>query len=486
MASTPLKNTLVLIAALMVFPAMLFGQQTPAAPQGQAAAGSLTLTPDWTAAQTPIPADFSGLSFETQLVLPGDDAVHYFRADNAPLIQLFKTLGIKHIRIGGNTSDNPKVSIPQTADIDSLFAFAQAAGVKVSYTVRLKGQTDPSADIPIVKYIQDHYAANLDCFALGNEPSLKGYFKNYDAYKDTWQKMTSQIVAAVPQAVFCGPNTDRHYEWAVNFANDFAHCGYLKEINEHAYVGLSARAVTDVVAARDQMLSDDWVKKYQAVYDGFVPQVLADGLPYRLEETNTFFNAGKQGASDTYTAALWALDYMYWWASHKASGINFHTGDKVAAGAEPTVCRYASYLSTDHGYDVKPVGYGIKAFDLGGHGSLLPLDLKSADDLNVTAYAVAGPDGLHVTIINKEHGSAGRDAAVTLNSGKSYAHGTVAFLANSNHDIAATAGTTVGDATISEDGQWTGKWNPLPASSQPGQFTITVPAASAAIIKLSE
>src|ERR1700685_4417478 len=100
MASIPLKNTLVLIAALMLFPATFFGQETPAPAQGPAAAGSLTLTPDWTGAPIPIAADFSGLSFETQLVMP-TDGVRYFRADNAPLIQLFKTLGIKHIRIGG-------------------------------------------------------------------------------------------------------------------------------------------------------------------------------------------------------------------------------------------------------------------------------------------------------------------------------------------------------------------------------------------------
>jgi hypothetical protein len=471
MTSSPLKIALLSIV-LLLLPACVRAQEL------------VTVTPDWSGTQIPIPSEFSGLSFETQLALAGSNGIHYFRADNAPLIQLFKTLGIKHLRIGGNTSDNPTVNVPVIADIDDLFAFAQAADLKVVYTVRLKGQTDASADIPIVKHILDHYAANLDCFALGNEPSV--YYKQYPVYKEVWVKMSSQIVAAEPRAVFCGPNTDRHYEWAVDFANDFAHCGYLKEINEHAYVGLSARKVTDVVAARDKMLSNDWVKLYQGVYDAFVPQVLADKLPYRMEETNTFFNGGKEGASDTFTAALWALDYMYWWVGHNASGLNFHTGDKVAAGAESTPCRYAAYVSSSGGYDVHPVGYGIKAFDLGGHGSLLPVEAKSANNLNLTAYAVAAADGLYVTIVNKEHGISGRDATVQLNSGKSYAHGEIAFLANSSHDIAATTGTTLGGAAISEDGNWAGKWTDLPAPSQPGQFTVTVPAASAAIIKLSQ
>src|SRR5690349_6843306 len=47
---------------------------------------------------------FTGLSYEVASILP-DNGPRYFRADNAPLIALFHTLGIKSLRIGGNTSD---------------------------------------------------------------------------------------------------------------------------------------------------------------------------------------------------------------------------------------------------------------------------------------------------------------------------------------------------------------------------------------------
>jgi hypothetical protein len=444
----------------------------------------ITITPNWAAEQTTIPADFSGVSLETQLALPNADGIHYFRPDNQPLLAIFKTLGIKNLRIGGNTADNPAVKIPDDADIDNLFGFAHAAGVKVVYTIRLKGETDAASDIPIVKYIEDHYAGDLDCFALGNEPTV--YYKQYPAYKEIWGKMTDQIIATVPQAVFCGPNTDRHYDWAVQFANDFGGSGHVKGISEHAYVGLSARKVTDVAAARDKMLSGAWVKLYQGVYDGFVPEITADKLPYRLEETNTFFNGGKEGASDTFTAALWALDYMHWWARHGAGGINFHNGDKVAAGADSVPCRYAAFTSSTTGYDVHPVGYAIKAFDLGGHGSMIDLACQSPADLNISAYGVVAADNaLYVTVINKEHGSAGRDAAVTLNPGKTYTHGEVEFLADASHDIADKTGVTLGGSPINDDASWSGKWTSLQAPSQVGQFTVTVPAASAAIIKLT-
>jgi hypothetical protein len=482
-ASATRRSTITPIFALLLLllPAVLRAEQQ----------ATITVTPDWSAPQTPIPDQFSGLSFETQLLLPNHDGIRYFRPDNQPLIQLFKTLGIKHLRIGGNTADNPAIDIPGNDDIDSLFAFAHAAGVKVIYTVRLKGQTDAAAIIPIVKYVQDHYAGDLDCFALGNEPSV--YFKQYPAdqqyakYKELWGKMTDQIEQAVPGVMFCGPNVDRHYEWTVNFTKGFGASGKVKEINEHAYVGLSAKKVTDVVAAREKMLSDDWVKLYQGVYDGFVPAVLEAKLPYRIEETNSFFNGGKEGASDTFTAALWGLDYLHWWTRHGAAGINFHTGDKVAAGADSAVCRYAAYTSTMNGYDVHPVGYAIKAFDLAAHGQMMALNTQSSGNLNVTAYGTLGSDNaLFITVINKEHGADGRDAGININPGKPYIHGQAVFLANASHDIADKTGITLGGTAINEDGTWTANWTALQSPSSAGQLTLTVPAATAAIIKLTE
>ncbi|MGA2440962.1 MAG: hypothetical protein ABSH08_08385 [Tepidisphaeraceae bacterium] len=465
--------------------ACLFATLTLRPPATLRAQEPITITPDWTTPPLPIPADYSGLSFETQLVLPNAHGVHYFRPDNDVLVAMFKTLGIKHLRIGGNTSDNTTVAIPGKADIDSLFAFAHAAGVKVIYSVRLKGQSDASGAIPIVKYIQENYGGDLDCFALGNEPS--NYYKEYSTYKKVWEKLTDQIVAAVPKAVFCGPNTDRPHAWAVQFAQDFGGSGRVSEVSVHAYVGLNARDVTDVAAARDKMLSGAWVKLYQSIGDEFIPVLADKRLRYRVEETNSFYNGGREGVSDTFAAALWALDYLHWWSRHRASGIDFHTGDNVAAGPDSTPCRYAAYVSTVTGYDVRPVGYAIKAFDLAGHGSMIHLACQSAPDFNVTAYGeVASDNTLYITVINKEHGPAGRDAAVTTDAGKAYLHGEVQFLANDRHDIAGKTGITLGGAPIRDDASWAGKWSPLQAPAQAGQFTITVPAATAAIIKLTE
>jgi hypothetical protein len=135
------------------------------------AQSSVTVAIDAKAASTGISPLFSGLSFETQMALPNADGQYYFRPSNKPLVTLFRTLGIKNLRVGGNTADRDTVNIPNDADLDSLFAFAEAAGVKVIYTLRLNNG-DPKQAGQIARYIMQHYKSDLVCLAIGNEPNV--------------------------------------------------------------------------------------------------------------------------------------------------------------------------------------------------------------------------------------------------------------------------------------------------------------------------
>src|SRR5690242_16164441 len=93
-----------------------------------------------------IPSDFAGLGFETKSAVANSYGVHghFFSPTNTQLITLFQDVGIKHIRVGGGTVDGSGTAehcvtpIPTHKDIDNLFEFAKAAGVKVIYSVRLE------------------------------------------------------------------------------------------------------------------------------------------------------------------------------------------------------------------------------------------------------------------------------------------------------------------------------------------------------------
>lgn len=65
-----------------------------------------------------ISADFCGLSFETSNLLPDKQGNYLFDGDNADLIRLFKTIGVRNLRIGGGTADLPQYRVPGPADLD--------------------------------------------------------------------------------------------------------------------------------------------------------------------------------------------------------------------------------------------------------------------------------------------------------------------------------------------------------------------------------
>lgn len=444
-----------------------------------------------------ISPDFTGLSFELTQLLPGPDGLRYFRPDNTRLINLFQTLGVKDLRVGGNTADRNWRQAPGQADIDSLFAFAKAANVKVIYCLRLH-DGDPDYDARTAKYIMDHYPNQIACFSIGQEPTAyprttnwvggvprKGPRLEFSAYQKDWERFADTIIKAAPDATFCGPSTDANPVWPREFLDAFGQGHHVSMITTHLYPGRAGDKVSSPEIGRDQMLSPNFMALCHRLYDGFGPATLAEGLSYRLEEANNFYNGGASDVSDTFASALWGLDFMYWWAEHGADGLNFHTGDKVAAGAELRPSRYTAYFSTPDGFAVRPLGYGIKAFDIGRHGRFVPSTISNPDNLNVSVHTVLGDDqSVYVTIINKEHGPHGRAAAVSLTSDIMAADPHVITLTAPDDDIAAKTGVMLGGAQIETDGNWAGSWTALPPAKS-GILEVTVPAGSAAIIKLA-
>lgn len=401
---------------------------------------------------------------------------------------LFRELGIKHIRVGGGSVDMDIV--PSTYDIDAFFRFARMMNARVTYSVRLlKGNiTD---DTTTVKYIWNNYGQNIDCISIGNEPDWNSYHNqdpeiaDYPTYMSKWKRFAAAITTAVPGIKFGGPDTGSNYPvpgakstnyigfpWTNLFASDEKNAGIVKSIYFHNYVGQSASGTPQQMI--DKMLSADWgATCYAPLYTTTAVPVMNNGFPYRLSESNSYSGYVK-GGSNSFATALFALDYMHWWASHGAEGVNFHNKQWVGNGP--------IYLDANKNFQTYPVGYGIKAFDLGGHGNIDPLTMTNADTLNLTAYAVQDSASLYITIINKEHGSGARDANVSIAAEGGSPAASVVYLKSQN-GVADTIGVTLGGAPISNTGFWNGTWLPVGMTAA-DRYAVTVPASSAAIVKI--
>jgi hypothetical protein len=443
-----------------------------------------------------IPTDALGLSYETSILRPNAEGVRYFRPDNRELLRVFQTLGVKSLRIGGNSVDDPKVPLPAKDDVRSLFRFARKAGVKVIYSVRLQ-DGDPASAADFAKLIHEEFRNELESFAIGNEP---GYYKDYAVYKPRWVAIRDAIVRVYPEAKFSGADDNPKPALIANIVRDFGTPeGRLVQITQHSYpFGCSYKnpgdgmkdvkllVPVDAAEARKRMVQSPPVGTYEEILKGMQASVAGTPLTFRLTETNSYWFSGLEGASDRHASALWALDYLHWWISHGAAGINFHTGDRTG-GSVNLPCRYAAFVTSTDGYEVRPLGYGMKLFAESGTGRYLPARIEASKANQITAYAVARDDGvIALTLINRDTQNEA-SIRIDLPSAKAFKKARMLKLQAKGNDIAAgSRDVTLNDASIADDGKWSGKWKALEKSATAGSaISVALAPASATVVEIT-
>ena len=308
---------------------------------------------------------FLGLSYEMSMLLPKDGR-YYFDPKDQALVNTFKTLGIMSLRVGANAVDDPRIPIPQEKDIDELFNFARAAGVKVIYSFRLKNG-DPAESARLASHIAAHDADALDGYSIGNEPNF--FLKTYEAFFAQWKPHYDAILKAVPNAMIDGPSANGNY--VLNLAKDLFAGGHLAMASDHYYFLGSGRAgEQDPPVTRARFLSNSLHNDYEQDYARVGAVLAAQGVPYRIDEMNSCYNGGAKDSSDTYASALWALDCTHWWAAHHILGVNYHTGESVGRDGGFAAANYAAFVHQveGNGFTMRPQAYGLLTFSQSAHG----------------------------------------------------------------------------------------------------------------------
>lgn len=412
----------------------------------------------------------------------------------------------------GYQSSLSSFSIGNEPDWHSFHTYCTATGCTCTYPTGCTGDsTNLHTNDPLI----------YETAAIGDRTTAG---TAYQAYKADWNNFETAVAGAASGATFSGPDTGDYdtltyyngTSWTQNFANDEKSSGLAAAL-QHNYTGHGPTVSCDgndfaltTQNAIDDMLSPDWVTgttittlpysqdntcgpngtngfvytPYPWLYTNNLAPVVTAGVPYRLTESNDFLT-GVDGASNGYAAGLWALDYMSWWAAHNAAGVNFHNKQWIFTDTivpNPNPC-----TGTCGNYQTTPKGYGIKAFDLGGHGYVEPVTLTFPNgSFNVTAYAVGDGMDTYITIINKTHLSTNdiKDAVVTIQP-NGFTSATASWIAVSNGDPgnASSLTATLGGASILNNARWTGAWTALSPDTS-GSVTLTVPSTSAAVVKI--
>jgi hypothetical protein len=423
--------------------------------------------------------DFCGLSYEKSQI-----ATSTFTGENRNLIGLLRRLGTGVLRIGGNSADQftwersgtgrsrGKVGPP---DVDGVAALARATGWKVLYGVNL-AQSTPELVADEVAYATGAFGPYLSGIEIGNEPDgFVGakYFPSswkYSDYIARWRTFANAILQRSPNTVLTGPAVAGNINWFKSFATDAPKQVRLLTLHYYRADGHLPSSDAKFLASYPDVPLVNKLREVRATAE-------AVKLPFRIAETNSFWGGGSPNVSDSYTSALWVIDYLFTLAAGFCEGANFHGGGN-GAGYTPIADLNGNVIGP------RPEYYGIYLFTLAGQGELRACRCDSAE-LNVTAYAVeAKSGGINIVVVNKEL----RDISIVLDlteirNGNTFHSSSATLMTNTS--LSATTGTTIGGSTINLDGSIKQSTTDGHLSVVDGRIRHTVPPISAALLRLN-
>ena len=425
-----------------------------------------------------ISEDFIGFGYESSAVAQSN----FFCASNFVMTRLYRNLSPHGlIRVGGNVSDHTRyvrngVAVPKTerevtllneGSLRNLGDFARGAGWKVMWGLNL-GSGSKAEAVEEAQAVDAALGDRLQSFEIGNEvDALRRFDRKYDAYYSAFADDKAAIRAALPGAKFSGPDVIGNWMWITNFV--IAESSDMQLLTQHYYRGGAGNPASTL----EKLLQRDenWERRL-----GKLRQLCQSyKIAYRINEVNSYSGGGKAGVSDTFGSALWVLDFMFKVASFGGEGVNIET-DVNQLGF---ISHYSPIVHDPSGLcHVRPEYYGMLAFAMAGHGQLVDVTTgKTA--INLSTYATKDDSGqVWIIAVNKDF-SRSADLRIGLPKG---CRGADIFRltapAMQSKDHVSFAG-----AEVSEDGTWS-PGPPEQKSAKAGTLPLSLPAASAVVIKL--
>jgi len=472
-----------------------------------------------------IPADFTGLSYETSQLSEPD----FFSASNQSLVSFFRLLSPQGVlRLGGNSSEFCwwKASVSSAAPalkrpsgpveqnwmphaltaitreaVDQLAGFLEATGWTLVYGLNL-GTGTPERAADEAAYVAEKTGHRLQFFQIGNEPEyyrnptnqLRPPSWNFDDYLKQWLQFARAVCVRVKGAKLGGPDVGSNADWVASFArqappelgNSIVAC------TGHYY---AMGPPDDPRMNIERLLSPD--PRIDAGMSRIMPAAREAKLAFRMTEGNSCYRGGKPSVSDAFASALWAGDYMLHLARLGCSGVNLHGGSTrqiraalgdhlpgadMASRAKAAV-NGPSYTpiagSPDTGYSARPIYYGMLMANQFAGSTLVDCELETPT-ANASAYAAKTANGSIAAVFNKD---ATRDLRVMIPCKSAVSHARVWRLTATS--LEASAGVRLAGAEIEADAGWRPADDEAPRP-EGALYRLSLPRASAALVFITE
>src|SRR5579859_1557383 len=468
---------------------------TPGDPAVSATVGSDT-------SGQPMGQGFAGVSFEYS-------ALHLYtgrdpRAVNPVLVALLRGLAPGQspiLRIGGNSADQTWWPMRHTIPPEGIRyaltpgwkrttnALAQALHAQLILGVNLAAGRSGLAATEARALLAGVGRRYIQALEVGNEPDVYAMFPWYrDRFGRYFYARTSNwdldhFIAqfsrwrmAMPRDPLAGP-AFAELNWLSGLPEFISAEPGLRVLTVHRY---PLRAcLTDPTQPGyptiPALLDDQASAGLAQAIAPYVSTAHSDGETFRVDEMNSASCSGKRGVSDTFASALWVLDTLFNLASVGVDGVNIHS----LPGAAYELFSFKRVRGRWEAF-VHPEYYGMllfaEAFPPGAQ--LLDTSVSPSGPLKVWATRDARSH-TRVVVINKDTTNSYQ---VTLQvAGFS---GDARLESLTAPSAASTDGVTLGGNSFGDE-TTTGR---LPApqtqtvSPLAGQYTITLPPASAAML----
>ncbi len=215
--------------------------------------------------------------------------------------------------------------------------------------------------------------------------------------------------------------------------------------------------------------------------DSFAPYAAvaqARGLSLRIDELNSVSCGADPGVSDTFAAALWALDTLFEMVRDGIHGINVHT----FPGAGYELFRITRVKSRWQAV-VAPEYYGLLLFARAAPAGSRLLQVTNASSGAVRTWATRARDGtIRVLFVNS--GARARRLTVEVSGARV---GRVVLERLSAPDVRAQTGVSLGGQSFGSrtfSGALPGSPRTAALAPARGRYAVTLPAASAAMLVL--
>jgi hypothetical protein len=405
---------------------------------------------------------YVGFSYEKEVVGLGT-----FDAANSDLVGLFRLIGASHLRIGGYTVDTNvwdpngpggRLGYTAPADQTKLAGFLAATGWSATYGLNYRS-SDPATAAAEAASAAAILGPSLVAFEIGNEPNL---YTTEPAFEAGWTAFRQAIVTSVPTAAFAAPDTATATSFFSTFAKDES--GLFETLTAHHYI-----ASANSPQANVDTLLHSTEREFLAQCRNVMEKV---NEPARVSETNNFSSGGKDGVSNTFASALWAVRYLLDGAKYGIAGLNFHGGTSTEFGHELYYSPIRFEGTTGKNViGVQPEYYGLLLAALVGVGPSYATTV-SPPQAPVSAYAI----GRNVVLVNI--GVADVAATVTMPAA---IHSARSLTLRTRGGAGATHGQTLGGAAVGLDGNFQPSYQTL--NVRGATFTLPLPAISAALIE---